>query len=38
LDNREKAKLRDTEWEDFIITTDELCNLKSHGVILSDLN
>ena len=26
------------EWADFMITTDELGNIKSHGVILSDLN
>ncbi|MBU5425995.1 M56 family metallopeptidase [Tissierella pigra] len=27
-----------SEWADFMITIDELGNLKSHGVILSDLN
>lgn len=26
------------EWADFMITTDELGNIRSHGVILSDLN
>ncbi|MBU5312144.1 hypothetical protein KQI38_08910 [Tissierella carlieri] len=33
-----KYKWSLNEWSDFMITIDELGNLKSHGVILSDLN